>query len=182
MARWGCAREFDAEEKVNQDVKSGDQQTNPLSEDVAAVYYSLVTVRNQELATHWSRFNVLALLNVGLMAAILTRPLKCWQSAALCMLGAVLAMIWLRITRDGKRMLTCRWERYIIDFEQRLSPDSRIPKMFTEIALLEGRIKKEGDRPTEEQSVRLGLQGYLPVFFIGMWVILMVLAAFGQLT
>jgi hypothetical protein len=154
--------------------------TNPLHVDAAAVYYSLLSVRNQEVAIAWMRYNIFAVLNVGLAAAFLTQSTSRWMTLGVGVIGLVLAIAWLQTTRHGWRYLCGRWEGYIIRFEEKLPDGSCIPRMFTEIAIKEGRMKVGGPAPTED-TVSLPFQGtnyrhYVPLMFVLLWALLAILA------
>jgi hypothetical protein len=88
-------------------------------------YTAMVNVRNTELTAYWARYNIQAILNIGLMAAMLSsKPNSIMRQYMMYIapIGIILSIIWLAFITCGKRILTKRWERYIIRYENDYLP------------------------------------------------------------
>jgi len=97
-------------------------------------YSSFVSVRNTELAAYWTRYNILAAVNLALLAAALaanTSSLIRYCPWLISGGGIVLSFIWLLITIKSKQLLENRWDKHIRDYEGALK-DNRI-KLFTNV-------------------------------------------------
>lgn len=148
------------------------------------LYTALIRLRNQELATHWARYNVMAVANLGLLAAVHTSSVAPVVSFGFCIFGLVLGIAWLRITIYGKRMLTGRWEGYLIAFEddegrQQATAHQNCQwwPMFKELAMVEGRMAPGKPLPPEKET-RVNLkapQFVLPIATICAWLASIVL-------
>ncbi|HWR83482.1 MAG TPA: hypothetical protein VN285_09270 [Candidatus Deferrimicrobium sp.] len=103
-----------------------------------ALYTAFANVRNAELSVYWTRYNIQAVINLGLIAAVLgTRadsvfmsPLPAWVVLA----GVMLSLIWLGFTILGKCLFTDRWETYLRNYEAKFLthlPDDL--RMFTDV-------------------------------------------------
>jgi len=98
-------------------------------------YESLVAVRNAELETYWTRYNIQVLLNGGLLVAAFASEsgtrfagLPIW----LVSLGGVaLAIVWLIMVIQGKAWIH-RWDEQLSLFEQQLGANQLYP-LFTNI-------------------------------------------------
>jgi hypothetical protein len=105
-----------------EDLAMPEQQ--PISWKIDAIYTALVNVRNTELSVYYARYNILAVINIGLIAAVLaTRhdsrflsPLPCW----IVLGGCALSLVWLGFAALGKRLFTERWEVYLRRFEREI--------------------------------------------------------------
>jgi hypothetical protein len=88
-------------------------------------YAALVNVRNTELAAYWTRYNIQAVLNLGLTVATLSSKPDSFIGRNVIFaaaVGIILALIWLFFTIYGKRLFTERWERHIVRYEQAFLP------------------------------------------------------------
>ena len=84
-----------------------------------SLYSVLVNVRNTELTTHWTRYSIQAILNIGLLTVVLSvDPSKLIPMPVIAIGGLVLATIWFFFTLMGKKLLTERWEKYIKQYER----------------------------------------------------------------
>lgn len=102
---------------------------------IADQYESLVAVRNTELETYWTRYNVQVVLNGGLLVAVLGRQsddrigtLPIWL---VCFGGIILAACWFVMVLQGKRWIH-RWDKQLSQFEQAAGSEQVYP-LFTEI-------------------------------------------------
>lgn len=98
-------------------------------------YESFVAVRNAEVATYWTRYNVQVVLNGGLLVAAFASktgerlaqlPIG-WVSSG----GIALAIVWLVMLLQGKALIH-RWDRELKQFEEQLGEDVVYP-LFTNI-------------------------------------------------
>jgi hypothetical protein len=98
-------------------------------------YESLVAVRNAELATYWTRYNVQVVLNGGLLVAAFASdsgkrladlPIG-WVSLG----GVALAAVWFVMVLQGKASIH-RWDKQLQCFEKKLGEDKLYP-LFTNI-------------------------------------------------
>lgn len=98
-------------------------------------YESLIAVRNAELTTYWTRYNLQVGLNGGLLVAafasesgkrIAEIPIG-WVSLG----GATLAIIWLVMIQLGKASIH-RWDEQLQLFEKQLGKEEVFP-LFTNI-------------------------------------------------
>jgi hypothetical protein len=98
-------------------------------------YESLIAVRNAELATYWTRYNVQVVLNGGLLVAVFASesgkriaelPIG-WVSLG----GVALAIIWLVMILLGKDSIH-RWDGQLQCFERQLGEGEVYP-LFTNI-------------------------------------------------
>lgn len=83
-------------------------------------YTALVNIRNTELAAYWTRYNIQAVLNLGLLVAALSAKsgsMIAQHIIPVAFLGSCLSAIWLCLTIWGKRLITDRWEEYIRKYE-----------------------------------------------------------------
>ena len=88
-------------------------------------YTALINVRNTELAAYWTRYNIQAVLNLGLTVATLSsKPdsLLGRHMIYTALVGIFLALIWLSFTIWGKLLFTKRWEGHIILYEHAFLP------------------------------------------------------------
>ena len=129
-------------------------------------YTALVNVRNTELSAYWMRYNIQAVINLGLVAAcISSKPDSIigkhlfWVS--LC--GILLAFIWLFFAIKSKQLFTDRWERYIKKYEEDFLPEKH--RLFTNVCIEEEQktfLKKHWDN--------LNILAWsVPVFLIIIW-------------
>lgn len=97
-------------------------------------YPSFVNVRNTELTVHWTRYNILAAVNLALLAVALSaEPFSLIRQFPIWIMigGIVLAVIWLLITIKGKQLFTKRWEKHIRNYERRF--DDQCIQLFTKV-------------------------------------------------
>ncbi len=88
---------------------------------IEGIYTALVNVRNTELSVYYARYNIQAVINFGLIAAVLAAredskfltPLPLW----IVLGGLALSMLWLCFVIWGKRLFTRRWESYLREYE-----------------------------------------------------------------
>lgn len=119
---------------------------NRVSEAVN-LYSTLVGVRNTELSTHWSRYNVMAAASIAIFVVFLASGGEKFTQIILEVIGFLLAAVWLSQTYFGKKMIVRRFEGFIIRLEQDLeSLLPWFPRMFNRIAIMEDRLA-EGERP-----------------------------------
>lgn len=101
----------------------------------AEQYESLVAVRNAELETYWTRYNIQVVLNGGLLVAAFASEsgtrlagLPIWLVS---LGGAALAIVWLIMVVQGKGWIH-RWDEQLSLFEQQLGTNQMYP-LFTNI-------------------------------------------------
>ncbi len=122
-------------------------EDSTLPPQIEAIYTALVNVRNTELSVYYTRYNILAVINFGLIAAVLaTRqdsaflsPLPLWVVLG----GAGLSLVWLGFAVVGKRLFTQRWEGYLRRYETEILSRQGLPanlQMFTHIQAEEQRL------------------------------------------
>ena len=87
------------------------------------VYAALVRLRNQELATHWTRFNVLAAANVALLVATVASPWPEGRRQVVVLFGGILTGVWWLFTYFGKQQLFERWDAALVAFEAEVSEE-----------------------------------------------------------
>ncbi len=114
---------------------------------IEAIYTALVNVRNAELSVYYTRYNILAVINFGLIAAVLATaqdsrflsPLPLW----IVLGGAALSLVWLGFAVVGKRLFTERWEGYLQRYETEILARQGLQgdlQMFTHVAGEERRL------------------------------------------
>ena len=77
------------------------------------LYIALVNVRNTELSVYWTRYNIMAVINLGILAAVLSSRMDSLVIQVLpCVAagGILLGAIWFAIAVKGKQLFTQRWE------------------------------------------------------------------------
>jgi len=97
-------------------------------------YTSLVNVRNTELSVYWTRYNILAAVNLALLAIALASDSTSFMynfPIWIMLGGIILAFIWLLITIKGKQLITNRWEEHIRDYEKAFKDKNQ--KLFTNV-------------------------------------------------
>lgn len=118
-----------------------------LAEQREQLYLALVNIRNTELAAFWTRYNIQAVLNTGMIAvglAALKGPdrLPVAVLLAISVGGATLAVFWLLFAILGKPLFVEGWEEWIAEYEenwlqphygkggQQAAPSGRGPLLF----------------------------------------------------
>ena len=97
-------------------------------------YASLVNVRNTELSVYWTRYNILAAVNLALLAfALASDSTSFMYNFPLWIMsgGIIFAFIWLFITITGKQLITNRWDKHIRDYEKAFNDKNQ--KLFTNV-------------------------------------------------
>ena len=93
-------------------------------------YEHLVAVRNAELATYWTRYNVQVVLNGGLLIAAFASPSDSrLLNLPVCLVslgGITLAIVWLFMVCQGKTWIH-RWDEQLSLFERELGKDKLYP-------------------------------------------------------
>lgn len=114
---------------------------------IEANYTALVNVRNTELSVYYARYNIQAVINFGLIAAVLaTRqdsrflsPLPLW----IVLGGCALSLVWLGFAVVGKRLFAERWEGYLRRYESEILARQGLHadlQMFTHVAAAQQRL------------------------------------------
>ena len=97
-------------------------------------YDSLIAVRNTELQTYWTRYNLQLILNGGLLIAAFTRdksiPLGQMPPWVISLGGLSLVAIWLGMIFQGKKWIE-RWNEQLRFFEEEL--EEKVYPLFTNI-------------------------------------------------
>ena len=94
-----------------------------LIEQREPIYTALVNIRNTELSVYSTRYNVLAALNTGFFAVVLTTFSKgglAHPRALLLVsasLGILFAAIWLGVAVHAKRLVADAWDQWIAEYE-----------------------------------------------------------------
>ncbi len=94
-----------------------------MTEQREPIYVALANIRNTELSVYSTRYNVLAALNTGFFAVVLTTvaksgttpPLK--LSAMAAFLGICFGLVWLGVTVQAKRLVADAWDQWLADYE-----------------------------------------------------------------
>jgi hypothetical protein len=85
-------------------------------------YTALINVRNTELAAYWTRYNIQAVLNFGLLAAALSSKSDSLINRHIfpvAIVGLLLSTIWLLMTIWSKKLITQQWDKYIRQYENK---------------------------------------------------------------
>jgi len=88
-------------------------------------YTAIINVRNTELAAYWTRYNIQAVLNVGLLAAIISAKsdsIIVRHQIIAVVGGLILSFIWLLFAIKGKHLITKRWDKHIREYEKEVLP------------------------------------------------------------
>ena len=115
---------------------------NPNNKLLETVYSNAINVRNTELSAYWTRYNIQAVLNLGLLAVVISDKIgsNCISKyiAGVCL---ILTIIWIVFILISKCFLIPRWQKYIMNLEKEFPVPLRF---FTIIEKSEGRnsIKK----------------------------------------
>jgi hypothetical protein len=105
-------------------------------------YTAFINVRNAELAAYWTRYNIQAVLNLGLLfAALSAEPHSVigQHMFTISIGGFCLAVIWLFMTIWSKRLITKRWDKNIRRYERSYSKE-----LFPLFTLVEAKENKKG--------------------------------------
>jgi hypothetical protein len=103
----------------NDDVKQQRDERN--SQPPEPLYSSLLSVRNTELTVYWTRYNIQAVLNFGLIAVALSAaPNSIIDKfpTLVAVSGMFLALIWLLFVVFSKRLITDEWDNCVKNYEQ----------------------------------------------------------------
>ena len=98
------------------------------------IYATFVSVRNTELTAYWTRYNILAAINIALLAVALSAEPSSLIRKYPCLVvifGSVLALIWLCISIKGKQLFVKLWEVHIRDYEKKFT--DKQSQLFTKV-------------------------------------------------
>lgn len=127
-----------------------------LSGTAMNVYSSLISLRNQELATHWTRYHVFAALNSAVLVAFANFSGPHGGHDILFWLGIMLTIVWFLFVYSGKKQLIERWDKKLETFEGEVSKECGFHAFFSELRGKRGAIH--------------WLQLSVPIFFLIIWV------------
>lgn len=96
------------------------------------VYAALVRLRNQELATHWTRYHVFAALNSAVLVAFANFSGPRSGRILLELLGLTLTVLWWFFASLGKKQLRERCDAALIGFEAEVSNECGFHTFLTE--------------------------------------------------
>ena len=100
------------------------------AERPAALYATLVQIRNAELAAHWMRYHIQFAVNFGLLAAVAMKARDSFVAAHLhciAIIGVELALIWFFLAVQGKKTINSRWEKRLQIYEDMITrPEHRL--------------------------------------------------------
>jgi hypothetical protein len=151
-------------------VSSG--EPSPAGQPPEALYISLVNTRNTEVTAYWARYNIQAVLNFGLLAAVLSaKPetsLLYPLPAALPAVGVLLGIMWIAFVVVSKWVLVRRWERFLRDYEESFLMRPGAP---ASLAVFTAIHAEEAARSPFMRNIRnLNLLALImPVICIGAW-------------
>lgn len=98
-------------------------------------YEHMIAVRNTELETYWTRYNVQVVLNGGLIVVALASPSGSHlMNLPICLVsigGFALAIVWLIMVHQGKDWIH-RWDNELCNFEEQVGENELYP-LFTNI-------------------------------------------------
>jgi len=143
---------------------------NPISREHQ--YTAFINVRNTELAAYWLRYNIQAVLNLGLLVAALSAKsdFLIGQNIFFApIVGLCLSVIWLLMTIWSKRLITKRWDKYIRQYEKKYSEE-----LFQLFVSVEAEENKKGLRNKLKKhwnNLNI-LARIVPVILIIAWVFL----------
>lgn len=92
------------------------------------IYSTLMSIRNAELAAYWARYNIQAVLNLG----ILTFAFQRWHQTPplpwlVPVLGILLSIIWIFFIYLSKRTIEYYWDKCVSNYEEMLiEKDARL--------------------------------------------------------
>lgn len=136
------------------------------------IYNALVSVRNTELSVYYTRYNIQAVINFGLIAAVLASrqdsmflsPLSYWVIIG----GVALSLIWLGFAVVGKRLFTERWEKYIRQYERDVLAPQKSLQMFTQVEEMERNLD-----PWKRNWKNLNvLTRSVPIIAVAAWILI----------
>lgn len=118
-----------------------DSEMSNIQETAEPLYATLVRVRNTELAAYWTRYNIQAVINIGLLAVALSAKHDSLIKQSVFIwfvpiMGIVLSGVWLFFIVNSKNLVTKRWEKYIRRYERRFLDDNtalRPIKLFAQV-------------------------------------------------
>ncbi|MFX0139538.1 MAG: hypothetical protein ACFFDN_38205 [Candidatus Hodarchaeota archaeon] len=101
-------------------------------------YSDIVNIRNTELTVYWTRYNIQAAINIGLLAVTISANPGSYISqfrVQVSILGILISCIWIGFIVLSKKLIHM-WEEYIIKYENEYLYD-KIPmkpiKVFTDV-------------------------------------------------
>jgi hypothetical protein len=148
------------------------EEPSPAGPPPEALYISLVNTRNTEVTAYWARYNIQAVLNFGLLAAVLSAkpetPLLYPLPAALPAVGILLGIVWIGFVVVSKWVLVRRWEGFLRDYEQSFLTRPGAPASLAVFTTIHA---EEAGRSAIMRNIRnLNLLALtMPVICIGAW-------------
>jgi len=135
-----------------------DENTGKWKLDATAVnvYAVLVRLRNQELAAHWTRYHVLAAVNIAVVLAFANFSGLRGGRILLVLLGMFLTVLWLLFAYFGKKQLIERWDAALVTFEAEVSQECGFHGFLSKWQAQKGIIH--------------WLQLIVPVIFLMIWI------------
>lgn len=135
-----------------------DEKTGKWKLDSTAVnvYTALVRLRNQELATHWTRYHVFAAVNIAIVVAFATFSGLRGGRILLVLLGSLLTVLWFLFAYFGKKQLIERWDAALVTFEKEVSEECGFHAFLSKWQTKKGIIH--------------WLQLIVPIIFLMIWV------------
>ncbi|MBN2267757.1 MAG: hypothetical protein JW725_05480 [Candidatus Babeliaceae bacterium] len=135
-------------------------------------YTGLINVRNAELAAYWTRYNIQAVLNLGLLVAAVSAKPDSFIGQYIfyaSIVGFCLALIWLFMTIWSKRLIAKRWDKYIRRYERCYSEE-----LFPLFTLVEAKENKKGfcNKLKKHWNNLNILARAVPLILIVLWLIL----------
>ncbi|MBI5101423.1 MAG: hypothetical protein HZB33_06280 [Nitrospirae bacterium] len=135
--------------------KKNDEGLWKLNGTAMNIYSSLVSLRNQELSNHWTRYHVFAALNSAVIVAFVNFSGPRGGDNILFWLGIFLTIVWFLFTHYGKEQIIERWDKKLETFEEEVSKECGFHAFFSELRRKRGFIH--------------WLQLSVPIIFLIIW-------------